>query len=69
MTDEQLVEEIKTGAEAIIAKAEVTSEGNPRLAIGQMLIATCSLARTIDMTDAELQEAFERALADTNEAV
>jgi hypothetical protein len=34
-----------------------------------MLIATCSLARTIDMTDAELQEAFERALADTNEAV
>jgi hypothetical protein len=55
-------EEVIGGAEALITKAAETSNGNPRLAIAQMLIGTVGIAKIFDMTVADLDEGYRMAL-------
>jgi hypothetical protein len=61
MTIEQ---EIKSGADALIRHSAFASDGEPELAIAQLLLAAVGIARQIAMPRHKLVDAVDRVLRD-----
>ena len=61
MTIEQ---ELKSGADKLIQASAMTSDGQEYMAIAQLLLATVSIAKVIDMPRRHLVDAIDHALQD-----
>ena len=57
-------QELKSGADRLIATSAKTSNGEEYMAIAQLLLATVSIAKVIDMSRVDLVNAIDNALRD-----
>jgi hypothetical protein len=62
MTIEQ---QIKKGCDVLIHESAQTSEGEPNMAIAQLLLSAAILAKTIEMTDRDFIQGVNLAMEET----
>jgi hypothetical protein len=62
MTIEQ---QIKNGCDVLIGESAQTSEGEPNLAIAQLLLSAAILAKTIEMSDSDFIQGVNLAMDET----
>jgi hypothetical protein len=62
MTIEQ---QIRNGCDTLIHESAQTSEGEPNMAIAQLLLSAAILAKTIEMTDRDFIQGVNLAMEET----
>jgi hypothetical protein len=58
-------QQIKDGCSTLIHESAQTSEGEPNLAIAQLLLAAATLAMCIDMTPKQFEHGVSLAMGET----